>query len=103
MRKAALLYNPDSGGSKQSQRELQSVVRILESGEVEAELFAASSRRQARELTRQAVASGCDTVFACGGDGTVNNLAQVLAKTSVALAIYPWEPPTSWHMTSAFL
>ena len=89
MRKAALLYNPDSGGSKQRQRELQSVVRILESGEIEAELFAASSRRQARELTRQAIASGCDTVFACGGDGTVNNLAQVLAKTSVALAILP--------------
>ena len=89
MRKAALLYNPDSGGSKQRQRELQSVVRILERGEVEAELFAASSRRQARELTRQAMASGCDTVFACGGDGTVNNLAQVLAKTSVALAILP--------------
>jgi len=89
MRKAALLYNPDSGGSKQRQRELQSVVRILESGEVEAEVFAASSRRQARELTRQAIQSGCDTVFACGGDGTVNNLAQVLANTPIALAILP--------------
>ena len=89
MRKAALLYNPDSGGSKQRQKELQSALEILRSGAVEAELFSSSSREEARELARQAIATGCDTVFACGGDGTVNNLAQVLATTPVAMGILP--------------
>jgi diacylglycerol kinase family enzyme len=89
MRKAALLYNPDSGGSKRRQRELQSALEILRGGRVEAELFASDSREQAAELVWQAIAAGCDTVFACGGDGTINNIAQVLAKTPVALGILP--------------
>ena len=89
MRKAALLYNPDSGGSKQRQRELQSALEILRGGGVDAELFASHSPEQADELTRQAMTSGCDTIFACGGDGTINNIAQILAKTPVALGILP--------------
>lgn len=89
MRKAALLYNPESGSSKRRQRELKSALEILRAGGVEAELFASDSREQAAELVRQAIAAGCDTVFACGGDGTINNIAQVLAKTSVALGILP--------------
>ncbi len=89
MRKAALLYNPDSGGSKRRQRELQSALEILRGAGVDAELSAAHSPEQAGELTRQAMASGCDTVFACGGDGTINNIAQVLAHTQVAIAILP--------------
>lgn len=89
MRKAALLYNPESGGSKQRQRELQSALEILRDAGVEAELFASNSREDARKLARQATATGCDTVFACGGDGTVNNLAQVLATSPVAMGILP--------------
>jgi YegS/Rv2252/BmrU family lipid kinase len=89
MRKAALLYNPESGGSQQRQRELQSALDILKNGGVEAALHSSNSRAEARVLARQAIASGCDTVFACGGDGTINNLVQVLANTTVALGILP--------------
>jgi diacylglycerol kinase (ATP) len=89
MRKAALLYNPDSGGSQQRQRELQSALDILRGGGVEAELYAADSRDQAATLIRRSIAGGCDTVFACGGDGTINNIAQVLANTPVAMGILP--------------
>lgn len=89
MRKAALLYNPESGGSKQRQRELQEALAILRAGGLEAELFATDSRDHAEQEARQAIAAGCDTIFACGGDGTVNNIVQVLAKTPVALGILP--------------
>jgi diacylglycerol kinase family enzyme len=89
MRKAALLYNPDSGGSKQRQRELQLAISILRDGGVEAELLATESRDHAGEEARRAIASGCDTVFACGGDGTIHNVAQFLANTPVALGILP--------------
>ena len=89
MRKAALLYNPVSGGSKKRQRELDSALQILRQAGVAAELIPTRSPLHAEEETRRAVAEDCDTIFACGGDGTVHNIAQVLAKTAVALAVLP--------------
>jgi YegS/Rv2252/BmrU family lipid kinase len=89
MRKAALLYNPDSGGSKRRQRDLQSALAILKGGGVEAELVATESQEHAGEAARQAISEGSDTVFACGGDGTINNITQVLANTPVALGVLP--------------
>jgi diacylglycerol kinase (ATP) len=89
MRKAALLYNPDSGGSQQRQRELESALAVLRAGGVEADLVDTQSRDHAGDEARRAIDSGCDTIFACGGDGTINNIAQVLASSPIALAILP--------------
>jgi YegS/Rv2252/BmrU family lipid kinase len=89
MRKAALLYNPDSGGTRRRQRELQTALTVLQSAGVEADLLLTHSQEDARDQARRAIAEGCDTVFACGGDGTINNIAQVLATTPVALGIFP--------------
>jgi len=89
MRKAALLYNPDSGGSKQRHRDLEAALAVLRNGGVEADLVPTESPYHAVEETRRAIDSGCDTIFACGGDGTIHNIAQVLAKTPTALAILP--------------
>ena len=90
MRKAALLYNPDSGGShKRRQAELDSVLALLRNADVEANLILTHSRAHAEEKARQDVLAGCDTVFACGGDGTIHNIIQVLATTGVALAVLP--------------
>src|SRR5271170_1569277 len=90
MRKAALLYNPDSGGSRvRRQTELESVLALLRGANVEAQLVLTDSRAHAEEKARQAVLAGCDTVFACGGDGTIHNMIQVLANTGTALAILP--------------
>jgi diacylglycerol kinase family enzyme len=89
MRKAALLYNPDSGGSKRRQRELQSAVEILRTAQVDAKLVLTDSKEHAAAEARRAMDSGCDTIFACGGDGTVHNLVQVLANTPVALGVFP--------------
>ena len=90
MRKAALIYNPDSGGrGARRQAELESALALLRGASVEAQLVLSDSRAHAEEKARQAVVAGCDTVFACGGDGTIHNLIQVLANTGVALAILP--------------
>lgn len=90
MRKTALLYNPDSGGSrKRRHSELESVLAVLRNAGVEAQLILADSRAGAEEKARQAILAGCDTLFACGGDGTIHNIIQMLAGTRVALAILP--------------
>ena len=90
MRKAALLYNPASGGrGRRRQHELESALALLRGAGVEADLVPTESRDHAGDETRRAVASGCDTIFACGGDGTIHNIAQVLANSPVALAILP--------------
>ena len=89
MRKAALLYNPDSGGSKERQRELESALAVLRAADVEADLIPTRSPYHAVEETRSAIDSGCDTIFACGGDGTIHHIVQVLANSPTALAILP--------------
>jgi diacylglycerol kinase (ATP) len=90
MRKAALLYNPDSGGRRTRRDvELESVLALLRGANVEAHLVLTDSRAHAEEKARQAVLAGCDTIFACGGDGTIHNVIQVLANTQAALAILP--------------
>src|SRR5258708_17788552 len=89
MRKAALLYNPDSGGSQQRQRELESALAVLRAGGVQADLIATKSPDHAGDEARLAIDAGCDTIFACGGDGTIHNIAQVVANSPAALAILP--------------
>jgi YegS/Rv2252/BmrU family lipid kinase len=90
MRKAALLYNPESGGRRpRPQADLESVLQLLRTAGVEAKLVLSQSREDAGEHTRQAIASGCDTIFASGGDGTIHNIIQSLAMSPVALAILP--------------
>ena len=89
MRKAALLYNPASGGRGRRQNELEAALAFLRGAGVEADLVPTESQDHAGEETRRAIDSGCDTVFACGGDGTIHNILQVLATTPVALAIMP--------------
>lgn len=90
MRKAVLLYNPDSGrrGARR-QAELEAVLKLLRGAGVDAELVLSHSRSDACDHTRHAIAAGCDTIFACGGDGTIHNIVQALANTEVALAILP--------------
>jgi diacylglycerol kinase (ATP) len=90
MRKAALLYNPNSGGrSARRQAEVQAAVALLRQAQVKAELVLTPSSAEADKQARLAVQSGCDTVFACGGDGTIHTILQTLANTPVALAILP--------------
>ena len=89
MRKAALLYNPDSGGTRKRLRELESALAVLRAAGVEANLVPNESPAEGGAQARQAIQSGCDTIFACGGDGTIHNILQVVANSPAALAIMP--------------
>jgi diacylglycerol kinase (ATP) len=88
MRKATILFNPNSGRRRRD-AELARAIGILQSAEVRTELTVCHSSQEATDHARCAVAAGSDTVFACGGDGTIHDIIQGLAGTNVALAILP--------------
>jgi diacylglycerol kinase (ATP) len=89
MRQATILFNPNSGRPRRD-RELNHAIGILQSAGVHTELTVCRSSQEATDNARCAVAAGSDTVFACGGDGTIHDVLQGLAGTPVALAILPF-------------
>jgi diacylglycerol kinase (ATP) len=90
MRKAMLLYNPLSGPRRGRRlADVESALSVLRSAGVEALTAPTRAASDATDQTRQAIAEGCDTIFACGGDGTVNDVLQGLVGTNAALGIIP--------------
>ena len=90
MRKAALLYNARSGGGrKQRDADLTRILKVLGDAGVEATLVRTQSSVDAAEQARQAIVNGCDTVFACGGDGTVHDVLQGMVGSQAALGVIP--------------
>ncbi len=88
MRKATILFNPNSG-RRRREAELNQAIGIIQSAGVRTDLTVCRSSQEATIHARYAVAAGSDTVFACGGDGTIHDIIQGLAGTNVALAILP--------------
>ncbi len=91
MHKATILFNPNSGRrGRKRDVELNHAIGIIQSAGVRTELTVCRSSQEATDNARCAVADGSDTVFACGGDGTIHDVIQGLAGTPVALAILPF-------------
>jgi len=89
MQKVTILFNPNSG-PKRRDRELDRAIGVIQSAGIRTELTVCHSSQEATIHTRFAVAAGSDTVFACGGDGTIHDVIQELGGTQVALAILPF-------------
>jgi diacylglycerol kinase family enzyme len=92
--RCTLLYNPESG-RKRSRRavHVQNVANALRSLGHSVELAATTAPGSATAQAKQAVISGAEIVFACGGDGTIHEVLQALVsesgKNSAALGIIP--------------
>jgi diacylglycerol kinase family enzyme len=89
MRKATILFNPNSG-RRGRDAELNHAIGIFQTAGVHTELTVCRSSQEATDNARCAVAAGSDTVIACGGDGTIHDVIQGLAGTPVALAVLPF-------------
>jgi diacylglycerol kinase family enzyme len=86
MQSALLISNAHAGSV--STRAQEVIVKALQA-DFKLEAEATESRDHATELARAAVDRGVDAVLAFGGDGTINEIAQTLVGTDVALGILP--------------
>jgi YegS/Rv2252/BmrU family lipid kinase len=90
MRKAALLYNPLSGRRRARRlAHVEAANAVLRQAGVQTILEPTRGQADAAEQTRQAITDGCDTIFACGGDGTVHDVLQGMAGSRAALGVIP--------------
>jgi YegS/Rv2252/BmrU family lipid kinase len=90
MRKALLLYNPLSGSRRERRlADVQAAAAVLREGGVEIAIAPTQGAARAQEQARQAISDGFDTIFACGGDGTIHDLLQVIVGTDATLGIIP--------------
>jgi diacylglycerol kinase family enzyme len=90
VRQAILIYNPASGQNREKRSELVlRAAEVLRDAGVEVQTCATTGSGSAIVQAQQAVESGFDTIIACGGDGTVNEVLNgvMTAATDTAPAI----------------
>ena len=90
MRRAALIYNPVSGTKRHMRlAHVESAAGVLQAAGVETRLVPTTARHSAGPQARDLAAEGFDTVFACGGDGTMHDVLQGLVGTETAMGLIP--------------
>ena len=90
MRRVALIYNPFSGQQTSGRRAaIDKALAVLREAGIEAEALETLGPGSAGELAKEAMSRGCDTILACGGDGTVHEVLQSLVGSTVALGVVP--------------
>jgi YegS/Rv2252/BmrU family lipid kinase len=89
---AAVIINPVSGarGRREAARQRRELAHaVLAADGIPGEVFLTTAAQHARALARDAVDRGARLVIAWGGDGTVNEVASVLAFGPAALGVVP--------------
>jgi YegS/Rv2252/BmrU family lipid kinase len=90
MRRVALIYNPASGQHSAGRGSaIGKALAVLRDAGIEAEALETLAPGSASLLATEAAGRGCDTILACGGDGTVHEVLQSLVGTQVALGVVP--------------
>ncbi len=87
---ALLIYNPTSGRRRHRRfEEIEHGVRILKDAGIQVELAPTHGPDTATGIARQAVEQRRGMVIACGGDGTINEIVNGLARSRVPMAVLP--------------
>lgn len=89
LKRILFIVNPISGHHKKEN--FPTLVRdVIDKSRYECEIVYTERGGHAKELASQAVADKFDVVAAVGGDGTINEIAQSLIGTEVAMALIPY-------------
>ena len=86
--KIIFIINPIAGKGKGRMIETE-IQSYFNQKNVEFETFLTESIGHATEITNQVLTINPDIIVACGGDGTINEVAQALVGSNVALGIIP--------------
>jgi diacylglycerol kinase (ATP) len=89
IREALLIFNPQAGRGRGVQKSLERARKVLASHGIASELAWTDGPGSAVELGRQAGRNQRQMVIACGGDGTLNEVVNGLAGSTVPLALLP--------------
>ncbi len=83
MKRARLIYNP-TAGKEAVKRELPFILETLEKAGYETSAHATTGEGDATEEARRAVERKHDLVVVAGGDGTINEVINGIARTGVS-------------------
>ncbi|MFN4256089.1 MAG: diacylglycerol/lipid kinase family protein [Saprospiraceae bacterium] len=86
--RVVFIVNPKAG-TRMQRRIRESIEKHLDHRKFEHGIWFTEKAGHATELTRKAVADGCDIVVAVGGDGSINEVACGLIGTEAVLGIIP--------------
>lgn len=93
--RAWIIYNP-AAGQRDLRDAVSSVSALMRERGWQAELRETGGRGDATAIAREAVASGIDSVFVAGGDGTLNEALNGLAHSQTALGVLPTGTANVW-------
>jgi YegS/Rv2252/BmrU family lipid kinase len=87
----AIIINPISGGARAGAGSARAELAraLVARRRLEADIHLTERPGHARELAQSAATNGADRVIAWGGDGTINEIASVLAFGQVPMGIVP--------------
>src|SRR5215467_4662841 len=92
LRNALLIHNPNAGNGGTGRRQmLDEARRIFSSAGIDAELAETRAPGDATAMAYRASEEGRQLVIACGGDGTLNEVVNGLAKE----LDLPWDIPSA--------
>lgn len=84
-----LIYNPTAGALRHDLKQIERLAEALKKREIYVTPTPTRYAGHATELAHQAVANKAPFVIVCGGDGTINEVAQALVGTKTAMAVWP--------------
>lgn len=90
LKTATLIYNPISGREPaRREAQIEQARRVLEGNSWKVAVARTSGPGMAGDLARAATEAGTGLIAVCGGDGTINEVVNGLARSPTALAILP--------------
>jgi YegS/Rv2252/BmrU family lipid kinase len=87
--KVRFIVNPLLGGRNRAGEITEIVAKVFSTTRGVFEVRTAEKKGDCYLLSKEAADKGYSTVFACGGDGTVNEVASALVNTDTVLGVVP--------------
>lgn len=87
-KKLLFIINPKSGNTDKSTLE-EEISQVCTKSKKEFTFFYTSGQNDAEKIKEKQLEYQADTIVACGGDGTINLVAQVILNSAVQLGIIP--------------